>query len=1180
MPIEEPHPSASNARNRWLVHAVVLLFCSLAYYGAGRVGLSFATISTMVSPIWPASGVALAVLLRFGIRYWPGIFLASCALNMPSDLPLWAVALIAVGATLEAVIGTYLLRHLAHFEPAMERVSDAVSLGTLGGLLSCAVSASLGSSAMYLSGAIPMAQAQHVWLTWITGDAIGVLIMTPLLLSWSVPSCFSWNTRRVIEMVLLLVSTVMVCWGSFQLPRAPSSIDYPFNIFPFVLWAALRFGPRGASLITVLIAAFAIHGTVGAMDQGGVQAIGLLRDSDAALQTFLTLVAATGLLLGSLTAERRRSLSHLRDSEKRYRLLFESNPQVMWVHDQESKHVLAVNETAVSRLGYSRGVFLQKTLPELFFNPADGRGRLQGLRRLKMASGEKLSVELSEKPIVFDGHEARLVMAEDVSERLRTASELRKSEQRLSLHIRQTAIGVIEWDQDFKIVEWNTAAENIFGYSKDDAMGKSAFELIVPEDSRPDVTSVWQRLVEFKQTVRSINDNTTKEGRRIRCEWFNTPLIGEDNHVIGVASLVQDITERELSQNALRESEARFRSIVDSSPMGIHLFELQDDESLILIGANPASESLFHTETSKVLGKPIEEAFPSFSGTQIPHMYRETAIKGKAWWTDQVAYEDDRIVGAYEVNAFQSVPGKMVAMYLDVTERRRTEEALRLRDKAMDAITQGIIITENRTHSTPISYANPAFMSMTGYEFAELKEQSWRIFISDNNDPAEVAEIDRALERLTSCSVEIRCKSKDDVSFLCSISISPILDHEGMYTHFVWVITDVTALKRLEAQFRQSQKMEAIGRLAGGVAHDFNNLLTAIIGYNDLMLADLEEKDPRVENAREIRKAAERAAALTGQLLAFSRQQPMMPRQMNLNQTILGMHKMLGRLIGEDIRIDTHLDDNVGDVKAESSQIEQVIMNLAINARDAMPVGGTLAIRTSTAHITPRESAYHDDLPPGDYVRLIISDTGTGMDEEVREHLFEPFFTTKEKGKGTGLGLATCYGIINQSGGKIRVYSAPNRGTTFEILLPRIATTEPAEQEAPISLKMRGGNETLLVVEDDTAVRPLTISVLRSLGYTVIEAEHGGQAKQRIEEHQGASIDLLLTDVVMPVMGGKELADWMRRTHPGTKILFTSGYLENALSREDLGFNDSNFLQKPFTPVGLAHKVRALLDSD
>ena len=385
------------------------------------------------------------------------------------------------------------------------------------------------------------------------------------------------------------------------------------------------------------------------------------------------------------------------------------------------------------------------------------------------------------------------------------------------------------------------------------------------------------------------------------------------------------------------------------------------------------------------------------------------------------------------------------------------------------------------------------------------------------------------------------------------------------------------ALRQSEEQLRQAQKIEAVGRLASGVAHDFNNILTVITGHSELLLRQLDADDPRRKNAEQIEKAAYRAAALTRQLLTFSRKQVIEPRVLKLNAIILNIEKMLRRLIGEDIEFCTVLDSAAGHIKADPGQIEQVIMNLAVNARDAMPNGGKLTVTTANTTLDKKHLNNFPDLCAGDYVMLTIADTGTGMSEEVKAHLFEPFFTTKPPGKGTGLGLATCFGIVKQSTGHINVHSELGRGTTFKIYFPQVQSALESPRVRIMPTEATGGNETVLLVEDEPVVRELAVATLREKGYTVVEAVNGEEGLRMARQHDG-KIDLVLTDVVMPVMGGKEMADALRTSHPDTKVLFTSGYTEDALGHHGVLRPGILFLQKPYMTATLARKVREVLD--
>jgi signal transduction histidine kinase len=385
------------------------------------------------------------------------------------------------------------------------------------------------------------------------------------------------------------------------------------------------------------------------------------------------------------------------------------------------------------------------------------------------------------------------------------------------------------------------------------------------------------------------------------------------------------------------------------------------------------------------------------------------------------------------------------------------------------------------------------------------------------------------------------------------------------------------ALRQSEEQLRQAQKIEAVGRLAAGVAHDFNNILTAILGHCELLSRQMDADDPRRNNAEQIEKSAHRAAGLTRQLLIFSRKQVIEPRVLKLNDVILDIEKMLRRLIGEDIEFSTVLDPAAGHIKADPGQIEQVIMNLAVNARDAMPNGGKLTITTANTALDKNHPNNFPDMVAGDYVMLAISDTGTGMSEEVKAHLFEPFFTTKPSGRGTGLGLATCFGIVKQNSGHINVQSELGSGTTFKICFPQVQSALESPRVCTPPTEAAGGNETVLLVEDESAVRELAAITLREKGYTVVEAANGEEGLRLARQHDG-KIDLVLTDVVMPVLGGKAMADTLRMSHPDTKVLFTSGYTEDALGHHGVLRPGILFLPKPYLTATLTRKVREVLD--
>jgi two-component system, cell cycle sensor histidine kinase and response regulator CckA len=407
---------------------------------------------------------------------------------------------------------------------------------------------------------------------------------------------------------------------------------------------------------------------------------------------------------------------------------------------------------------------------------------------------------------------------------------------------------------------------------------------------------------------------------------------------------------------------------------------------------------------------------------------------------------------------------------------------------------------------------------------------------------------------------------------------APYRDYNCTTFGLIGISRDITERKRLEAQFLQAQKMESVGQLAGGVAHDFNNLLTAINGYAELALMALPADAVVRDDLEQIVKSASRAATLTRQLLAFARKQIMDPYVLNLNALIVDVDKLLQRLIGENIELVAHLAPDLGLVKVDPGQIEQVLVNLAVNARDAMLDGGKLTIETHNVALEPDYAQQHIGVTPGAYILVAISDTGTGMDAETRRRIFEPFFTTKEPGRGTGLGLATCYGIVKQHGGNIWAYSEPGHGTTFKMYLPRVDAPGEVWPPHDDESELPRGSEVVLLVEDEPTIRELAGRVLRAQGYTMLEASDGIMALRVLFEHTGAPIDLVVTDIIMPQLSGTALVAQIKASYPGIKSLFMSGYTDDAIIHHGRVEAGIAFLQKPFSPAALARKVREVLD--
>ena len=509
--------------------------------------------------------------------------------------------------------------------------------------------------------------------------------------------------------------------------------------------------------------------------------------------------------------------------------------------------------------------------------------------------------------------------------------------------------------------------------------------------------------------------------------------------------------------------------------------------------------------------------------------------------------------------------------------RQRAESAFREANENLQAVIESsplAIYTLDRA-SRVVTW-NPAAEALYGWRAAEVLGREIPTIANDREDHLRLRQ--RVLEGEALRGVEVTRRRKDGTPVTLSLSVAPIHDGSGQVTGMLSIAADLTEMRQLEVQYRQAQKMEAVGRLAGGIAHDFNNLLTAILGTTGLLLEGLGSDSTARLDVQEIEKAAKRAAGLTRQLLVFSRQQVLETRVLDLNALVGNLEQLLRRLIGEHIQLQTTLATDLGPVRADPGQLEQAIVNLVVNARDAMPHGGRLTVETANAEFDRRYVESHAPTGPGRYVLLAVSDTGVGMDATTQARLFEPFFTTKEPGKGTGLGLATVYGIVKQSGGYIWAYSELGRGTTFKIYLPRVAEAPALPESALGSAAAAGGSETVLLVEDQEEVRTLARRVLEARGYTVLTAGSGEEALTIAARHP-RRIHLLLTDVVMPGMNGRELALRMAEARDDLKVLFVSGYTGEAIHHHGLLEPGVEFLQKPFTPLVLARKVREVLDN-
>jgi two-component system cell cycle sensor histidine kinase/response regulator CckA len=510
----------------------------------------------------------------------------------------------------------------------------------------------------------------------------------------------------------------------------------------------------------------------------------------------------------------------------------------------------------------------------------------------------------------------------------------------------------------------------------------------------------------------------------------------------------------------------------------------------------------------------------------------------------------------------------------DISERRRSEEESHWKSEALEQSLDGIAIADQNGF---LRFVNTAWAVMHGYQKEEIKQQNIEVFYSQEQDTLDIASFKNEVNELGGYKGNLSHVKKDGTIFTVRVSTTLIRNSSGAVIGSVSIARDISEEIRLEAQLRHAQRMESIGRLAGGIAHDFNNLLSPILGYSEMLLSEFSPKDPRYEDLMEIKGASSRAKALTRQLLAFSRKQVLTMQKVDLNQVISEFEGILRRTIRENIEIVVDLSQSPSTVRADISQIEQILMNLAVNAQDAMPQGGRLTITTKAVEPQEVRNELHPKSKKGFYVLLEVSDTGCGMDTAIQKSIFDPFFTTKEKGEGTGLGLSTVHGIVEQHGGTVHVQSELGRGTNFRILFPCIGPRAPGVVSTPLPQPVKGGNETVLVVEDDESVRNVVCSILAKHGYRVINAGDALEC-QNLTDDANRSIDLLITDIVMPEKTGWELYQHLLTVWPQLKVLYMSGYTDDVIAHHTVADKEIDFIQKPFTVQTLTEKVREILE--
>jgi PAS domain S-box-containing protein len=899
-------------------------------------------------------------------------------------------------------------------------------------------------------------------------------------------------------------------------------------------------------------------------------------------------------------------------SEREYRRLHDQAADAILVTDA-SGYLLDANEEAAILLGYSVGELRSMHAQDLtssaevsaWLEELRKQGTLRDERPFKRKNGTDVLVEYSTR-VLDDGrthttlrditerraHQARLessiAQTRAVLETQREISALELDQDAVTAAIVERAqrltdadgatVAVVEGDQ----LVWRYASGMCAGHEGlKHAIAGSLGGLAVTEGKTlysPDVSAdarADKATADVARTRSLISAPLEREGRRVGVlsvmstdpNVFDEIAIETTTVMAQFVSNVMRNAEELATRNALVERLRLQGEVVEHMQTALWTLALQPDGRLLIEYANQASYAATGLSRADVIGHATSEVLPA-GPPEMDAALKHVIATGERIDLGEFEYGDQRIRrGVFHLKAFPLPDGRVAVAFENVTERVQARRALQESEArfrgAFHTASVGIALTALDAHFVQV---NERLAEMVGYSADELTRGGrWVMLLADEEEAAYLRMLTQELLAGTRDFYigEARMRRKDGREIYTRLGVSLVRDYEGNPVHFVAHVEDVSERHGLELQLRQAQKMEAVGRLAGGIAHDFNNLLTAISGYTEFLISSIEDERQK-RHAEEIKRAAQRAASLTGQLLAFSRRQMLKPRIVNLNAIVTDMDMMLRRLIGEDVELVVHAAHDLGAVRADPTQIEQVIINLAVNARDAMPHGGSLRIET--------ENVDDADSPS---VALMLTDTGIGMTEDQQQRLFDPFFTTKEG--GTGLGLATVYGIVEQSGGTILVDSDPGIGTSFRITLPRVAEeAETPAVPAPVDAP-RTGTETILLVEDEAVVRRLVAEILETSGYTVLQAGDGPSALELLRRNN-RTVDVLLTDVVMPGMSGREVAQAVTSMRPATHVVYMSGYTGSVIDHHGILEQGTAFLQKPFTAEDLTRTIRKLLD--
>ncbi|NTW49469.1 MAG: PAS domain S-box protein [Chlorobiales bacterium] len=890
--------------------------------------------------------------------------------------------------------------------------------------------------------------------------------------------------------------------------------------------------------------------------------------------------------------ERKRAMDALKESEERFRITFYTSPDSININRLDNAVCVDINDGFTRMSGYSREEVIGKTSLDLNIW-YDVKDRDEMIRRVQESGycenfeavflkkdGSTLIGSLSCRVISLNGGPHLISITRDITARKKAEEKLQENEALYRSTLNASPENISITDLEGRIRMTSPAGVAMFGFSREEeVLDRLITDFVVPED-----------LERIQSNIVRLHQGTymgPEEYRGVRADGTVFDIESSADFIrdntgkpIGMVVISREITEHKRAKEALQLSERNYREIFNATSEAIFL---GDVANFRLLDVNDAALSMFGYETKAEI---MTCRISDFMVTDAPytreaafHRIRLTIEQGPQIfiWLGRKKNDGLRWLEVSLSSTKIGGEGRILAVIRDITERKQAEAE---RELLMAAIEQAgeIVLITNPTGL--IQYINPAFEHVTGYRRDEALGQNPRILKSGEHDAAFYAALWQTLTEGRTWEGRLINKRKDGTRFIEEAMISPMRDALGAIVNYVAVKRDITRELETEHKLLQAQKMESVGRLAGGVAHDFNNMLMAIMGYTEMCRENLPP-DHRIRKwLDEISNAGQRSVEITRQLLAFARKQTIAPKVLDLNETVTGMIKLLHRLIGEEIRLTWLPGTALWLVKLDPSQIDQILVNLSVNARDAISGMGIVTIETENVTVDDTYCIRHPGrVVPGDYVLLVVSDNGCGMEKDVLDHIFDPFFTTKEVGKGTGMGLATVYGIIEQNHGFVTVYSEPGKGTTFRVYLPRFEGDIEKTVTATVMTPPKGQGETVLVVEDEPSLRNTCRLLLESIGYKVQEAETPEAALDMVTQHP-QDIHLLLTDVIMPGMNGRQLAELLCAIKPDLKVLYMSGYTANAISQHGILEQGIHFIAKPFSRDDLARKLQEVLQTE